>query len=135
MAADSSNSSGSGSDSSDSDLGWTHNDGSTMEDDEEAPAHQSLRGQTGLVTASCPRKHPRDIAERRRQKLFIPEDFSKEDFLKKFRRAFNGAMPELSPWFWYRFPDQLETYWSGVAKRRTKLGLRRRITQKTDKLS
>ena len=58
--------------------------------DEEAPAHASLRGQTALVTAACPRKYPRDLKTRKATKRMIPEDFPKEEFLAKFRKTFNA---------------------------------------------
>ena len=61
MASDSDMSSNSDPDSSDEDSGWTCSHGSSTDNDEEAPAHPTLRGQTAFVTASCPRKYPRDL--------------------------------------------------------------------------
>ena len=76
------------SNSSESDGAWTCNEGESTENDEETPAHEALRGQTALVTASCPRKYPRTIEARRKKRVMIPEDFSTADFLK-FRRVVN----------------------------------------------
>ena len=58
---------------------WAENDGASTDAEEEAAAHQSLRGQTALVTAACPRQYPREFAARRAQGLMIPDDFSKEE--------------------------------------------------------
>jgi len=66
---------------------WADNEGASTDAEEEVPAHQSLRGQTALVTASCPRQYPRDLAARKAQGLMIPEDFTKEEFLTKLRRT------------------------------------------------
>lgn len=66
---------------------WTSNEGESSDNDEEVAAHQSLRGHTALVTAACPRQYPRDAATRRAKGCVIPEDFSKEEFLTKFRRT------------------------------------------------
>jgi hypothetical protein len=65
----------------------TDNEGESTDAEEEAPADQSLRGQTCLVTAACPRQYPRELEARRAQRLMIPEDFGKEEFLTKFRRT------------------------------------------------
>ena len=74
---------------SDSEDVWTENEGETTEEDEETPAHPSLRGMTALVTASCPRKYPRTVDARRKGRVMLPDDFSKDELLKKFRRVFN----------------------------------------------
>ena len=66
---------------------WTSNEGDTTDEEEEAPAHQSLRGQTALVTAACPRSYPRDLETRKAQGRMIPEDFTKEEFLSKVRKT------------------------------------------------
>ena len=87
MASDSDSTSGS---SSDADSDWTCNEGESTDNDEETPADQSLRGEAALVTASCPRRCPRCLADRRKQRLMIPEDFTTAEFLKKFRRTFNA---------------------------------------------
>ena len=86
-------SSGSGSsddDSSDSSAEWTGNEGESTEQDEETPAHQTMRGQAGLVTASCPRKYPRDVAMRVKLGKRVPDDFTTAELLKKFRRTVNA---------------------------------------------
>lgn len=40
-----------------------------------------------MVTAACPRKYPRDLATRKAKRCMIPEDFTTEEFLAKFRRV------------------------------------------------
>ena len=69
---------------------WEENEGESSENDEETPADPSLRGTTFLVTAACPRKYPSELEARKARRIMLPEDFSKEDFLKKFRRVFNA---------------------------------------------
>ena len=64
---------------------WTENEGPSSDEEEEVPADQSLRGQCALVTAACPRKYPRELAERKAQGLMLPEDYSKEQFLANLR--------------------------------------------------
>ena len=66
---------------------WLVNEGDSSDDEEEAPAHQSLRGTSSLVTASCPRQYPAALEVRRAKGLMIPEDFTKDDFLLKLRRV------------------------------------------------
>ena len=66
---------------------WTDNEGDSSDNDEEVPAAQSLRGQAALVTASCPRRYPRALKDRRRMNIMIPEDFSTCEMLQKFRRT------------------------------------------------
>ena len=64
---------------------WTENEGPSSDEEEEVSADQSLRGQCALVTAACPRKYPRELAERKAQGLMLPEDYSKEQFLANLR--------------------------------------------------
>jgi hypothetical protein len=66
---------------------WTSNEGDSTDAEEEAPADQSLRGHSALVTAACPRQYPREVEARRAQGRMIPEDFTKEEFLTKLRRT------------------------------------------------
>ena len=72
---------------SDESTTWTENEGDSSENDEEVPAAQSLRGQAALVTASCPRRYPRALKDRRRMNIMIPEVFSTCEMLQKFRRT------------------------------------------------
>lgn len=74
-------------DSSDLEEQWIVNEGESSDDEEEAPAHQSLRGFSSLVTASCPRQYPQDLEVRRAKGLMIPEDFTKDEFLLLLRRV------------------------------------------------
>eukprot|EP00973_Karenia_brevis_P060198 8376382-Karenia_brevis.AAC.1 len=75
------------SDSSDSSSeAWTGNEGESTDADEEVEAQPSLRGAACLVTASCPRKYPTELAVRKEKGKMIPEDFGKVEFLNKFRR-------------------------------------------------
>ena len=85
----SSTSGSSSSSSSDEEEVWTGNEGDSSDCGEEAPADASQRGSAALVTAACPRKYPRELEVRRRNKNMIPEDFGKEVFLKNFRGIFN----------------------------------------------
>lgn len=71
-------------------VAYEENEGDLSEIDDEAPAHQKLRGQTALVTAACPRKYLKCLAQRMAKNQRIPEDFSKDEFLTKFRRVFNA---------------------------------------------
>ena len=96
MVASSSDSDDSSSSSSSSDAepqiqepDWACNEGSSSEEEFEAPAAPSLRGQAGLVTAACPRQYPAALEDRRRLKRHIPEDFTTDEFLTKFRRVFD----------------------------------------------
>ena len=82
-------SSSSSSASSSSDAEWTGNEGDSTDSGEEAPAAASQRGMAALVTASCPRRYPRDLAARRQVHKLIPADYQKEQFLKNFRTIFN----------------------------------------------
>ena len=66
---------------------WTSNEGESSDDEEEMAADPSLRGQSALVTAACPRKYPRDLARRRAEGRMIPEDFGKQVFLAKLRQT------------------------------------------------
>lgn len=66
---------------------WTDNEGDSTDAEEEVAADQSLRGQTTLITAACPRQYPRELEARRTQRQMIPEDFGKEEFLTKLRRT------------------------------------------------
>jgi hypothetical protein len=79
--------SSSDSSSSDAETVWTANEGDSSENDEEVPAVPSIRGIAALVTASCPRRYPRDREDRVRMKVMIPEDFSTSELLQKFRRT------------------------------------------------
>ena len=79
-----SQSSASGSSSSSSEA-WTGNEGESSEHDEEVPANESLRGSAVLVTGSCPRKYPRELDVRKQKGPMLPEDYTKEEFFKKFR--------------------------------------------------
>ena len=88
-----SDSSNSSSDSDSRDV-WTENEGESSDNDEEAPAHQSLRGWAGLLTAPCPRNYLRDPAVRKARNKNIPEDFTTEQFLATFRRVFNSTCNE-----------------------------------------
>ena len=65
---------------------WVENEGASTDHDEEVPAHQSLRGQAALVTVSCPRRYPLELADRKRLRQMIPADFCKDDMLQKLRR-------------------------------------------------
>ena len=76
--------------SSDTEEEWTENEGESTDNDEETPADPSLRGQAALITASCPRKYPKELAARRARRVMLPDDFTTEEFLKKFRRVFNA---------------------------------------------
>ena len=80
----------SASSSSDSESEWTANEGVTSDEDEETPAAPKLRGQAALVTAACPRRYLRLAAERKERGVFIPEDFSTEEFLRSFRRVWDA---------------------------------------------
>ena len=71
-------------------VAYEENEGDLSEIDDEAPAHQKLRGQTALVTAACPRKYLKFLAQRMAKNQRIPEDFSNDEFLTKFRRVFNA---------------------------------------------
>ena len=71
-------------------MAYEENEGDLSEIDDEAPAHQKLRGQTALVTAACPRKYLKFLAQRMAKNQRIPEDFSNDEFLTKFRRVFNA---------------------------------------------
>ena len=66
---------------------WTDNEGDSTDAEEEVAADQSLRGQTTLITAACPRQYPRELEARRAQRQMIPEDFGKDEFLTKLRRT------------------------------------------------
>jgi hypothetical protein len=68
---------------------FTSNEGASTDEDLETPSHASLRGQAALVTASCLRRYPRTYEARHAQRMMIPDDFTKEDFLKNFRRVFD----------------------------------------------
>ena len=72
---------------SDESTAWTENEGDSSDNDEEVPAAPSLRGQAALVTASCPRRYPMALKDRRRMNIMIPEDFSTCEMLQKFRRT------------------------------------------------
>lgn len=74
---------------------WTENEGEETENDEEIPAAPDGRGWCCLVTASCPRKYPRTLAERKGKNIMIPEDYSRETFLENFRQMFNRHTPKL----------------------------------------
>ena len=80
----------SSSSSSDSESEWIANEGVTSDEDEETPAAPKLRGQAALVTAACPRRYLRLAAERKERGVFIPEDFSMEEFLRSFRRVWDA---------------------------------------------
>jgi len=67
---------------------WDEDEGESTDADEEAPADSSLRGQSTLVTASCPRHYPAEKEERQKQSVAIPEDFTKAEFLEKLRKIF-----------------------------------------------
>ena len=82
-------SSSSSSSSSDTEV-WTGNEGESSDNAEEVAAQPSLRGQTALVTASCPRQYLRSQALRKAKKKTIPEDFTTEEFLNKFRKVFDS---------------------------------------------
>ena len=88
MPSSSRSSSDSGSDS-DSKAEWTCNEGETTDEDEVTEAHASMRGMACLVTASCPRTYPRDVAVRRATKRIIPDDITKEDFVRLLRKVVN----------------------------------------------
>ena len=66
------------------------NEGEMSDDDGETPASAVVRSRAGLVTASCPRTYPRDVALRKRQNNMIPEDYTTEAFLSHFRRVFDA---------------------------------------------
>ena len=72
--------------SSDLEEQWIVNEGESSDDEEEAAAHQSLRGCSTLVTVSCPRQYPQDLEVRKAKGLMIPEDFGKDEFLLMLRR-------------------------------------------------
>jgi hypothetical protein len=67
----------------------TDNEGDSSDYDEESPAEYTIRGHAGLVTVSCPRKYPRELKDRKRLNIMIPEDYSKQQFLENFRRLVN----------------------------------------------
>ena len=46
---------------------WTFNEGEDSDDALEVPAAVALRGQSCLVTAACPRRYLRDLAERKKR--------------------------------------------------------------------
>ena len=69
---------------------WTANEGDLSDVGEETPAHVQTRGDCALVTASCPRTYLRTKEQRDQQSKWIPEDFSKADFLKNFRATFDA---------------------------------------------
>ena len=69
---------------------FTSNEGEMTDDDGETPAVAGVRGRAALVTASCPRKYPRDLALRQRRSNMIPEDYTTEVFLAKFHRVFEA---------------------------------------------
>ena len=78
---------------SDESTAWTENEGDSSDNDEEVPAAPSLRGQAALVTASCPRRYPMALKDRRRMNIMIPEDFSTCEMLQKFRRTVLANSP------------------------------------------
>lgn len=80
---------GSGAPKEEEETEWTGNEGEASDADEEGEAHQSLRGSACLVTASCLRQYPRDIADRKAKRMMIPQDFEKGEFLTMFRRVVN----------------------------------------------
>jgi hypothetical protein len=55
------------------------------------PRQASIRGQCALVTAACPRRYLRDSEQRKAQNSNIPEDFTKEEFLRNFRSVFGSS--------------------------------------------
>ena len=77
--------------SAESSVQSTGNEGDTSDEDVEVPAGNDCRGQAGIVTAACPRRYLRSFADRQRLKRYIPEDFSNDQFLKKFRRTFDSV--------------------------------------------
>ena len=89
-----SSSSGHSSSSEDEDAVLTCNEGESSDEGEEAPADPSLRGQAGLLTASCPRQYFQDVGVRKSKHQLIPEDIPKEEFLAKFRKVFNRTCNE-----------------------------------------
>ena len=95
MCSDSDSFSSSSDSSSEIGSDWTQNQGDSTDNDTEEPAHQSLRGETALVTVSCPRKYLRSLADRRKQRKMISEDCTIADFLKKFRRTFSANSTEV----------------------------------------
>ena len=66
------------------------NEGEMTDDDGETPASAAVRGRAALVTASCPRTYPKDLALRKRQNNMISEDYTTEAFLSHFRRVFDA---------------------------------------------
>jgi len=69
---------------------WTENEGESTYCDEEVAADAALRGQAALVTASCPRRYPKDLEARKAKKIMLPEDYTKDEFLNNFRRVFDA---------------------------------------------
>ena len=74
---------------SDASSGMTDNEGESSDIEEETPADYTVRGSAGLITAACPRHYPRDIDERKRLGIMIPQDFEKPVFIDKIRRLIN----------------------------------------------
>jgi hypothetical protein len=110
MASDSGSSNGSDS-SIASSTEWTQNEGESSENDEETPADPSLRGTTFLVTVACPRNYTSELEARKARRIMLPEDFSKEDLLKKFRRVFNTqSKPRTNPKQTQPNPKQAQNY-------------------------
>ena len=69
---------------------WVENEGESTDCDEEVAADSALRGQACLVTASCPRLYPQGLEARKAKNLLLPADYTKEEFLKNFRRTFDA---------------------------------------------
>jgi hypothetical protein len=71
--------------SSSSSKEWTDNEGESTDCEQEAPANPSLRSRAALVTAKCPRHYYRNGKVRKDKMKRIPEDMTKQAFLKAFR--------------------------------------------------
>ena len=67
----------------------TDNEGESSDNEEEATADYTVRGAAGLVTVSCPRQYPRNLKDRKRLGIMIPEDYTKTAFIDNFWRLIN----------------------------------------------
>ena len=74
----------------------TGNEGDSTDADEEVAASPAQRGESTLVTASCPREYPRHLKSRQKLKALIPEDFTKSEFLTKLRKTITGFSKRVS---------------------------------------